>query len=149
MSDARDSIELVLRRHLPVETPDGPVLCICDVTQTYDGPVAHRLHVADALLARLLAHVHCDGDPEECSVQALQGEYEEVKAQLEALRASIASARKVPRLPLTITATATGHTTDGVLVGILASDLDALENAVHMLGSTADTDARDRHGTTP
>jgi hypothetical protein len=49
----REALELVLRHHLPVKTPDGSVICLCDVTATFDGPVGHRLHVADALLAAL------------------------------------------------------------------------------------------------
>lgn len=35
----------------------------------------------------------------------------------------------ITRIPLTIVATATGQKTDNVLVGVLASDLDALEAA--------------------
>lgn len=35
--------------------------------------------------------------------------------------------RPVTRIPLTITATATGQETKGVLVAVLATDLDALE----------------------
>lgn len=47
---ADDPVELVLRHHLPVRFPDnGPVLCLCDVTQTYVGGVGHRLHVVDEL----------------------------------------------------------------------------------------------------
>lgn len=53
----------------------------------------------------------------------------------------------ITRIPLTITATATGQTTDDVLVAVMASDLDALEakaervmNPLHTLGVTL-TDA--------
>lgn len=45
-----DPVELVLRKHLPVPVRDtSDVLCICDVTQTYEGPVGQRLHVVDEL----------------------------------------------------------------------------------------------------
>lgn len=50
MSD--EAVELVLRKHLPVPVPTwtrNDVLCLCDVKQTYDGPVGHRLHVAAEL----------------------------------------------------------------------------------------------------
>lgn len=41
------AVELVMRQHLPVRPDEnGPVLCICDVTQTYEGPVHQRQHVA-------------------------------------------------------------------------------------------------------
>jgi hypothetical protein len=54
---------------------------------------AVRLAVEDAhhettrvLQAAGYAHVHCDGDPIECAVQALEGEYAEVKRKLDAER---------------------------------------------------------------
>jgi hypothetical protein len=60
----REALAAVLQHHLPVKAPNGgPVLCICDVTKTYDGPVGHRLHVADALLAGSLAPLL--GSPEQ------------------------------------------------------------------------------------
>lgn len=45
------AVEMVLRKHLPVPVPGDTtdVLCMCDVTQTYEGPVGHRLHVAAEL----------------------------------------------------------------------------------------------------
>lgn len=36
----------------------------------------------------------------------------------------------ITRLPLTVVATATGHQTDGVLVGVAVAELDALEASV-------------------
>lgn len=45
-----DAVELVLRHHLPVPVGSAlDVLCLCDVRQTYTGPVGHRLHVAAEL----------------------------------------------------------------------------------------------------
>lgn len=46
-----EDVELVLRKHLPVrfDNPLTEVMCLCDVRQTYVGPVGHRLHVAAAL----------------------------------------------------------------------------------------------------
>lgn len=51
MSTDPGLIEHVLRMHLPVAPIDGEVLCICDMKLTFDGPVSHRLHVAEKLLA--------------------------------------------------------------------------------------------------
>lgn len=39
----------------------------------------------------------------------------------------------IARIPLTITATATGQSTEDVLVAVMASDLDALEAKVERL----------------
>lgn len=44
-----EEVELVLRKHLPVATPWDAVLCLCDTSKTYEGPVPHRKHVAAAL----------------------------------------------------------------------------------------------------
>lgn len=42
---------MVLRQHLAVALPTGAdsMLCLCDLRQTYDGPIQHRLHVAAML----------------------------------------------------------------------------------------------------
>lgn len=38
------------------------MLCICDVTRTFDGPIEHRQHVAEALTA-LVAFPQLEGRP--------------------------------------------------------------------------------------
>jgi len=35
-----------------------------------------------------MAHQHCDGDPIECAVEALQGEYDETRRQRNAIQAA-------------------------------------------------------------
>lgn len=45
-------VERVLRQHLPVPLDrSAGVLCLCDMTRSYNGPVGHRLHVATELRA--------------------------------------------------------------------------------------------------
>ena len=54
-------IELTMRRHLPVVFEDYHVLCLCigddNVPRTteFEGPVSHRQHVAEHVLADLAA----------------------------------------------------------------------------------------------
>ena len=59
MERATSIIELTMRNHLPVPTPGGRVFCLHTPTggglHEFEGPVYHRLHVAEEVSAALTA----------------------------------------------------------------------------------------------
>jgi hypothetical protein len=75
-------------RYVPtvvVEQPDATTVrqCSCGTwVDRYGRDAKHRL-MADAVLAALDDHLHCDGDPIECGVQAMEGEFAERSRKLD------------------------------------------------------------------